>query len=266
MMVQSGVAELSGTRLYYEVAGSGQPLVLIHGLGLDVRMWDDQFSTLAHRFHVMRYDVRGFGRSTLPTTEPYAHADDLKELLGHLGMTHTTLAGLSFGGRIAINFTLTYPQMVQRLILVDAGLNGYQFSPDWNVRWSKIKAEAASRGPKAANELWLRHPLFTPAREQAAVAGRLAQMIADYTGWHWINTDPVRWSEPPDSQRLDQLHMPTLIVIGQRDLPDFQAIAALLQQRIPQARTALLAQVGHMANMEAPTQFNHLVETFLGSD
>lgn len=260
------MAELSGARLHYEVAGSGQPLVLIHGLGLDLRMWDDQFTTLASRFQVMCYDARGFGQSTLPTTEPYSHADDLKGLLGYLGMAHIALAGLSFGGRIAINFALTYPELVQRLILVDTGLNGYQFSPEWNAQWTKIKAEAATRGPKAANELWLRHPLFAPAREHAAVAGRLAQMIADYSGWHWVNPDPVQWTEPPDSQRLEQIHVPTLIVIGQRDLPDFQAIAALLQQRIPQASTAMLAQVGHMTNMETPAQFNHLVETFLGSD
>ncbi len=266
MNVQSGVAELSDARLHYEVAGSGQPLVLIHGLGLDLRMWDDQFIPLAQRFHVIRYDVRGYGQSTLPTTEPYSHADDLKRLLGYLGIAHTALAGLSFGGRLAINFTLTYPELVQRLILVDTGLNGYQYSAEWNGLWTQILAEAATRGPKAANALWLRHPLFAPAREQAGVAARLAQMIADYSGWHWVHTDPVRWSEPPDSQRLDQIHVRTLIVSGQRDLPDFQAIAALLQERIPRARTALLAQVGHMANMEAPAQFNHLIETFLGAD
>ena len=266
MNVQSGAAELSGARLHYEVAGSGQPLVLVHGLGLDLRMWDDQFTPLAHRFHVLRYDVRGYGQSTLPTTEPYSHADDLKGLLGYLGIAHTALAGLSFGGRLAINFTLTYPELVQRLILVDSGLNGYQYSPEWNGLWTQILTEAATRGPKAANELWLRHPLFAPAREQAAVAARLTQMIADYSGWHWVHTDPVRWTEPPDNQRLDQIHVPTLIVSGQRDLPDFHAIAALLQQRIPQASTALLAQVGHMANMEAPTQFNHLVESFLSAD
>lgn len=266
MRVHAGVAELPGARLRYEVAGSGPPLVLIHGLGLDRRMWDDQFLPLAHWFHVVRYDVRGFGHSTLPsTTEPYNHADDLKGLLGRLGLASTALAlaGLSFGGRIAIHFTLTHPELVRRLILVDTGLNGYQFSPEWQAQWTQIQAEGATRGPQAANALWLRHPLFAPAREQPAVARRLAQMIGDYSGWHWVHPDPVRWTDPPDSYRLEQIHVPTLIVMGERDLPDFQAIAALLQQRIPRARTARLAQVGHMANMEAPTPFTRLVETFL---
>lgn len=266
MDVLSGAAELSGARLHYEVAGSGQPLVLVHGLGLDRRMWDDQFTLLAHHFRVLRYDVRGYGLSTLPTTVPYSHADDLKELLRYLDIAHAALMGLSFGGRLAINFTLTYPELVQRLILVDSGLNGYQYSPEWTGLWTQILREAATKGPKAGNALWLRHPLFAPALEQASVAARLAQMVSDYSGWHWVHTDPVRWSEPPDSQRLDQIGVPTLIVTGQRDLPDFHAIAALLQERIPRARTARLAQVGHMSNMEAPAQFNRLIEIFLGAE
>lgn len=265
MLTQSGFAELSGARLHYEVAGSGQPLVLIHGFGLDLQMWDDQFTSLARRFQVIRYDARGFGKSTLPTTEPYTHADDLKGLLVHLGISHAYLAGLSMGGLIATNFALTYPAIVQRLILVDSALSGYQWSPEWNMQWATIKAEAVNIGPKAANNLWLRHPIFTPARENAEVAARLAQIIADYSGWHWLNPDPHHWTEPPDSQRLDQIKVPTLIVIGQRDLSDFHGMAAILQQRIAQASTATLAQVGHMPNMEASAQFNQVVETFLSS-
>lgn len=266
MQAQSGMAEVCGARLYYEVAGSGPPLVLVHGLGVDLRMWDDQFTTLAQHFRVVRYDARGFGRSALPTAEPYSHADDLKGLLEHLGIARTALAGLSFGGRVATHFTLTYPEMVQRLILVDSGMNGYQYSAEWNALWTAIREEAATKGPQAGNALWLGHPLLAPAREQTAVASRLAQMIAEYSGWHWVNTDPVRWGEVSDRQRLDEIRVPTLIIIGERDLPDFHAIAAFLQQHIPHARTAMLERVGHMTNMEAPEQFNRLVEAFLGAD
>ena len=86
---QSGFAEVNGTRIYYEVAGSGHPLVLIHGFTLDARMWDDQFETFAQYCQVIRYDMRGFGKSAFPVPgESYTHADDLKALLEHLGIAH----------------------------------------------------------------------------------------------------------------------------------------------------------------------------------
>ena len=78
---QTGFAEVNGTRLYYEIAGSGHPLVLIHGSTLDTRMWDDQFEPFVQHYTVVRYDVRGFGQSALPTGEPHARPDDLKTLL-----------------------------------------------------------------------------------------------------------------------------------------------------------------------------------------
>ena len=265
MPTKSGFADLSGTHLYYEVAGSGPPLVFIHGFGLDSRMWDDQFTPLAQRFQVIRYDARGFGKSSLPTSEPYTHASDLRKLLLLLGISQASVVGLSMGGWIATNFTLTNPAMVERLVLVDSTLIGYQSSPDWNRELEKIAAEAAEVGPKAANDLWLQHPVFAPARENADVAARLTAMVADYSGWHWANEDPHLWTERPDIERLDQITVPTLIIIGQRDLPNFHGIATILQQRISKASTVTLDQVGHMSNMEAPTAFNQLVEDFIGS-
>src|SRR5689334_19941744 len=119
MDMLSGTAEVNHTRLYYEVAGSGPPLVLIHGFDLDTRMWDDQFEVFAQHYRVVRYDVRGFGKSARPT-EPYAHEEDLKALLDYLGIAQAHIVGMSMGGGIAIDFTLTYPEMTRTLILVDS--------------------------------------------------------------------------------------------------------------------------------------------------
>ena len=131
MAVQNGFADIPGARLHYEVTGSGEPLVLIHGFTLDMRMWDDQFARLARHFQVMRYDVRGFGQSSMPTTEPYTHADDLKALLACLDISRAHVLGLSMGGSIAINFVLNYPTVVDRLVLADAALSGFHVSPEF---------------------------------------------------------------------------------------------------------------------------------------
>ncbi|MEK7328872.1 MAG: alpha/beta hydrolase, partial [Chloroflexota bacterium] len=102
MQTHTGFAEVNGTRLYYEVAGSGQPLVLIHGFSLDTRMWGDQFETFARHYQVVRYDLRGFGQSAVPSNEPYTHADDLNNLLHYLKIDSVHLVGLSLGGGVAI--------------------------------------------------------------------------------------------------------------------------------------------------------------------
>ena len=90
MHTRHGFVEVNGARLFYEVAGAGFPLVLIHRSALDTRMWDDQFEVFAQQYQVVRYDRRGFGRSALPTGS-YTHADDLAALLAYLDVHHPML-------------------------------------------------------------------------------------------------------------------------------------------------------------------------------
>lgn len=265
MNVQSGIAEVNGTRLYYETAGSGHPLIFVHGFGLDSRMWEDQFEAFAKRYQVVRYDLRGFGQSAVPTAEGYSHAEDLCALLAHLGIAEASVLGLSMGGWIATNFALVYPDKIRALILADSALIGFQWSSEWNRLWAAIQAAEVEVGVEAARQLWLGHPLFAPALEQAEVAARLALIVSDYSGWHWDHSDSHRAIEPPDIQRLDQITSPTLVIIGEHDLSDFQDMATTLQQRIPHANLVRLPGVGHMTNMEAPERFNEVARHFLSA-
>jgi pimeloyl-ACP methyl ester carboxylesterase len=107
--------------------------------------------------------------------------------------------------------------------------------------------------------------MFKPALEHPAVASRLAEMIADYSGWHWVNDNPLRTPDPAAPQRLHTIRVPTLIVIGEYDVPDCQAIAETLHRSIPNARKVVMARVGHMSNMEDPERFNALVSDFLAT-
>src|SRR5574341_1505455 len=100
---RAGIVEVNGTKLYYEMRGEGQPLVFIHGGGFDRRMWDDQFEPFSKQFKVIRYDVRGYGKSAMPT-RPYSDVDDLHQLLNTLRVKKTHLVGLCMGSRIAVEF------------------------------------------------------------------------------------------------------------------------------------------------------------------
>src|SRR5262245_29742717 len=105
------------TKLYYEVIGEGQPLVLVHSGGFDRRIWDEQCAAFADRYQVIRYNVRGAGESP-PPTKPYSDREDLHSLLQWLHLEKAHLLGLSSGGRIVLDFALAHPAMVDTLILV----------------------------------------------------------------------------------------------------------------------------------------------------
>jgi 3-oxoadipate enol-lactonase len=260
-----GSAEVNGTRLTYETAGSGTPLVLIHGFTLDMRMWDDQFASFAERYRVVRYDARGFGTSAVPAVAPYTHADDLAALLDPLTIPSAAIIGLSMGGGIAIDFALAYPAMTRALIPVDPVVGGHRWSDAWSTETGPIWQTARGQGIDAAKAQWLNVPLFAPAREQPAVGARLAMMVTDYSGWHWVNRDPHRKNTPPAIERLGEITAPTFVVLGERDVPDFHVIADTIADRVADAEKIILPGVGHMANIEAPETFNTEVLDFLAS-
>ena len=259
----TGLADVNGTRLYYEVTGRGTPLVLIHGHALDTRMWDDQFALFGQRHRVVRYDMRGYGRSAPATGEPHAPADDLMSLLEYLDISHAHVLGLSRGGGVAIDFALTYPQATDSLILADAALGGFPW-PEFAGSVTEVKRAWQTGGDEAAARRWLGDALFAPALENAAVAAHLRQIVGAYTGWrHWVEGDGMRALDPPAAEQLDQIKARTLVTVGQRDVPGFRAIAEILVRDIVGARSVVLPGVGHMANMEAPDRFNEAVLSFL---
>ena len=258
---QTGFAELRDGRLYYETVGSGQALVFVHGFSLDARMWDDQFEVFASRYRVVRYDLRGFGRSDVPTG-PYSHADDLKALMTQLGIDRAHIVGLSMGGGVAVDFALAYPDSISALVPVDAVVDGHRWSAAWDESVIPLWKLGRSGDVEGARQLWMAHSLFAPALAGSCGAW-LRQMMLAYSGWHWLNQDPGRGLEPPAAGRLAEIQTPTLIVLGERDLPDFHIIADMLHQQIPGARKVVLPGAGHMANMEAPEKFNEVVLQFL---
>lgn len=263
MRTEPEFAEVNGASLYFETAGSGTPLVFLHGFGLSHRMWDAQFEFFARHFRVVRYDARGFGRSSLPGDEPYSHAADLKALLDHLGITRTHLVGLSMGAMTALEFDLTCPDMVDRLVLVDSAMKGHGWSKAWEASMRPIFKLGREGDIESARARWRDHPLFASALAHQRFGGLFGQIVADYSGWHWAHRDPERKLQPPLAARLGEISAPTLIVVGENDLPDFQRIADLLRANIPESRKVNLPGAGHLSPLEASEPFNALVLEYL---
>jgi 3-oxoadipate enol-lactonase len=261
--IETSYADVNGTRLYYEVMGTGEPLVLLHGFGLDRRMWDGQFADFARHRRVVRYDLRGFGGSAAPTVaQGYRHTDDLRALLDHLAIDQAALVGLSLGGLVALNAALEYADRVSALVLVDAIVSGRSMSAEWDEEYGRVRREARAQGVQAGKQGWLNISLFAPTRAHPRAGPLLRQMIEEWSGWQFANRDPEN-SSLQANQRLGEVRAPTLVVVGERDQPVFHAIANELAAGIPLARTVVVPGIGHMVPMEAPAEFNALVAGFL---
>ena len=262
----AAVLERPGAHLIYEVAGDGPAVVLIHGFGLDMRMWDPQVGPLADRFRVVRYDCRGFGASgPFDPAVPYTHAGDLVALLDHLDIGDAVLAGLSFGGRVALQTALAASDRVCGLALLDAVLDGVPWDPESARALNEVARRVQAGGMLAGREAWLAHPLFAVTRERPDLAGALAAMVAGYPGQHWLGQDPHRETLRP-LDLLEAVAGPALVAVGERDVPGFREMSAVLARRIPGAIYRVVADAGHMINMEQPAAVNELLTRFMLQD
>jgi pimeloyl-ACP methyl ester carboxylesterase len=259
-----GFAPVDGTRLFYEVKGTGPALVLIHGGQMDSRMWDDQFAVLAKQFFVIRYDVRGYGGSFQPD-QLYSDGDDLAALLDYLKVKKAHVVGLSLGGRIAIDFAVAHPERLTSLTLAGPGLSGYEppQSEETDLRmWNLIKA-ARDEGPDKVAELWLKDPFMAPAMEQPRLVPQL-QKLARENAHCWL-TNPVlqRPPKPAPAKRLSEIKVPTLLILGDRDIPQSKATIETLEKGIGGSKKVVIKGAGHMVNMEKPKEFNEALLSFL---
>ena len=261
-----GIADINGAHLYYEVAGAGHPLVLIHAGIADSRMWDDQMDTFAERFTVIRYDVRGFGRSDGPPGS-YSNRADLRGLLAFLGVRHAYLLGCSMGGSIAIDMTLETPDLVAALILVGAAVSGRKPSAALLEAWEQIDAKDHEGDTAGAVELelrmWVDGPRRRPDEVNAAVRERVREMNTAIFERSKTNTGVPEDLDPPALGRLGEIRVPTLVVVGDGDVPDVVESAEILASGIAGARKAVMQGVAHLPPMERPAEFNTLVTRFL---
>jgi 3-oxoadipate enol-lactonase len=252
--------------LYYEIAGEGHPLVLIHGGLVNSGLWDDQFEVFAGHYRTLRYDVRGYGKSKPPASY-YSNHGDLRDLIDFLGIARAAVLGLSMGGAIAIDFTLAYPNRAAALIPVAAGLSGYRATASTALR-DELNA-AYERGDKEravelSLQMWTDGPQRTPDQVDPDVRERLRAMtvhtfdLPDVEPW-------LQALEPPAVDRLAEIKAPTLFVVGDQDVEDISKIGDLIVANVPGAQRAVIPGTAHHLNMEQPAEFNRIVLEFLNS-
>jgi pimeloyl-ACP methyl ester carboxylesterase len=268
---KTGFLPVAGAELYYEVSGHGPAVVLLHAGIADLRMWHDQVPALADRYTVVRYDRRGFGR-TQARPGSFSNRQDLIELLDHLQIGRAALVGSSMGGMIALDVTLERPERVSALVWVCSGIGGVMapdevFDPREIALFEQSEAaEEAGDWERAATldvRIWVDGPLQPEGRAPEEVRSRVRAMsLANYTvaASEGLQPQPL---DPPAAERLRDLTVPVLAVVGELDPAETAYSADVLATGAPDVRVIRYPDAAHLPNMEHPARFTGDLVAFL---
>ena len=265
MTTETGFLETKGARIYYEVEGQGEPVVLIHAGIANLRMWDEQVPALADAYRVIRYDTRGFGRTE---TEDVAFSNraDIAALLDHLGEESAHLVGVSRAGQIALDFALELPQRVRSLVVANGGVSGYESPDDDYSLFERAEKweEAKDWEPLAEweTDFWVNGLGQPKDRVAPAIRDRVHEWILTNYQADKVSGRPQPL-DPPAVGRLRELRVPLLVILGTLDEPGTSASMRHLAESVPHARLEPFEGAAHMLNMEQPERFNRLLREFL---
>jgi pimeloyl-ACP methyl ester carboxylesterase len=250
---------LTTTGIHYRTAGAGGVVVFLHGVTLDGRMWRDQVAALDDRYRCISVDRRGHGGSQA-LSSGYDPIGDLEAVLGDAGVASCCVVGHSLGGWDAIRLAHRRSDLVASLVLV---ASWFPLPP---MEWAPPVEIARRRGVHAGRAAWLGDPLFASAVTNPTVRARLAEMVESNDLGLWISGIPSAEPAVDPAELAMTVRVPTLVVVGTSDLPGFIDVAAWLGANMAGAAppsAALVEGAGHMLPMEAPVDFNRILERFL---
>jgi pimeloyl-ACP methyl ester carboxylesterase len=245
--------------LAYDLVGNGPLVVLIHGTNLDRRLWNAEIEWLQGQAQVLRYDLRGQGDSPFPE-EPYGNHEDLIDLLNELNAKEVTLVGLSAGAQVALDVALEKPDLVKRLVLASPSLD--RFTPKVMPSYLEELVKALQAGDfDQANEILLASSLLAvPAHHK-----ELVRAMAEKNAVIWnIPYSLVKMARPPAVNRLEEVTIPTLVLVGENDMAAVHEIGEILLEKIPGAKQTTIPDGGHLLNLTSPDAFQKEVSAFLG--
>jgi len=264
-----GYADPGDGKLHYEIEGKGEVLVLIHAGFVDSRMWDGQWDAFTQHYRVLRFDMRGFGKSD-PATGPVSRRQDLFRLLQELGIEHAHLLGCSMGGETAIDFTLEHPEMVLSLIVVSATPGGFEMRGAPPSQLLEMLQALEQGDPDRVSDLQIRLWVDGSFRQPEQVDPRVRQHAAEMNRipvkngtWAIADANPLNSLNPPAVGRLGDIVVPALVMAGSLDNPEILRAADLLTNEIKGAKKIIMSDTAHVPNMEKPGEFNQIVLDFL---
>jgi pimeloyl-ACP methyl ester carboxylesterase len=258
---------INDARIHYERAGEGLPVVFLHAGVADSRMWGPQLRAFAHRFDCIAPDMRGFGQSALPPG-PWSPVADLLGLIDDLQLKPVHLVGCSLGGGLAIDFAIEHGERISKLVLVGPGVGGVNFAAKYPELFAQAEAAEKAGDQHAIVEADARLWLDGPRRPAGSVKDPIRKLFFEMDGNFESDFDsaPIQRLEPPAAERLHEITAPTLVVVGDEDVPPVFDAVELVMAKVPHARKAVIHDAAHLPNLEHPDEFNRIVMEFLLED
>jgi pimeloyl-ACP methyl ester carboxylesterase len=244
------------TTLGHDDAGTGIPLVLIHGFPHNRTLWAPQLATLRRQYRCIAPDLRGFGES--PARPPYSmdqYADDIAHLLDTLGIERAVIGGLSMGGYITFAFWRRHRERVLGLVLADtrAGAD----SDEGRQKRRDMIDLARTRGPSAVADAMIEGMLGkTTRRERPELVRSVNAMLASAPVEGVVGALEAMMDRPDSTPTLATIDVPTLIIVGEEDVLTPPAESRAMHAAIPGSQLAIIPAAGHVSNLEQPEEFN----------
>jgi 3-oxoadipate enol-lactonase len=259
---------INGAEIAFDDVGLGPVLLMVHAGIADRRMWDGQSAAFSDANRVIRFDLRGFGESSAPA-DPYANYEDARSLLDALGVDRAVVVGDSMGGEVALDLALAYPDRVTGLVLVSTRAGSTTVSPElarlWNDADGAYERGDIERATAIEVDGWIVGSGRSREDVEPAYLARAEEMIR--LTWQRVAAGDELGEQtsldPPRTERLGEVRVPTLLVVGDRDLPDIPESIDMLAAGIPGARKVLIPDTAHLPPLERPAEFNRHVRDFL---
>ncbi len=261
-------AHINGASLHYETAGRGQPLVMLHAGVADSRQWNNEFRTFAARHRVIRYDMRGYGRSE-PVAGEFTHLADFIALLDHLEVERPIIAmGCSMGGGIAMDYALEHPGDVAALIMVASGPGGLALDVPAPAKFADVEAAMAAGDLdlvcEIETQIWF-DGIGRTATQVDPTMRRLAYTMNHTALAHQkagLGTR-LRDASIAAAARLADVRIPVLIIVGEHDIPYIHAAGQHMAKHLADATKVELDDAAHLPNMDHPEAFQRIVTDFI---
>lgn len=259
---ESGHLVIDGDRVFYEASGSGPAVVLVHAGIADHRMWEAQVEVFAPTHRVIRFDVRGFGRSD-PPSAAFDVVEDVVAILADQGVERAAVVGCSLGGAVAVQFAVAHPEATAALVPVASGVWGFRSPPDPRRDEPDAAADAAVRAGDwdLATELALQ--IWAPLRSDPATDELIRRMARENAEVGALPDELYLSPDVPTIERLGEIAAPTLVILGAADVDSITAAGEALVRGIAGARSVVIPDADHLVPTRRPEEFNRLVLEFL---
>lgn len=258
---------LNGASIHYEIAGQGEPLLFIHAGLADSRMWESQFDAFRESNQVIRYDLRGSGQSS-PQEGYFAHREDLIALLDHLQVKQVHGIGNADGARVLLELASIQPERLSSMILIAPIIEGYPWRERYLMPYeTEIETLLSIAEYEQASDLVARRWLGSDFRKRNTAPPKIHKQLQEMITISLRNRNRYEAAEksliPSLNERLNEISVNSLLVIGDLDLQLYHEMADHLQHNLRRSRRVSMTNTAHLPSLERPEEFNWRLKHFL---